>query len=115
MLTYGEIEKRVRTLMNDAIEPYRFTAAEVYRCVLDAVWHLHSVRPETRYVDGAVAAYEPDLSTVRGSASIPLPPRWGEALARYAAYGLYLANNPDTEDASLAASHLQRAEALMQI
>lgn len=114
-MTYGDIEERVRVLMNDATAPYRFVAREVYRCVLDAVWHLRSVRPETRYVDGVLAAYEPVLDKIDEDTEIPLPMRWGEALARYAAYDLYLANNPDTEDASLAGSHLQRAEALMQI
>ena len=79
--------------------------------VFNAVEHIHSIRPETRYVNGVLADFHVDGETEE----IPVDPRFTEALVCYVVYCAYLKDDSDTENLQNAENYLAKANTLMQI
>ena len=112
-MTIGDIEKKVRTLVNDSDAPdYRFKQEEIHGFIVDAVRHLWRIRPETRYVNGILCNVEIEATA---SFEIPVDVRFEEALVSYAAYKVYQLDMSDTVNMQMADTLRTRAEALMQI
>ena len=105
------VTEQVRRLMQDTVEPYRWLDSEIRSHVADAVEHLHSVRPESRYVDGRLSDFKVDQRTE----DILADDRWRESIVYYAAYKCYLDDDTDTVNAQLAESYLAKAEKWMQL
>ena len=112
-MTIGDIEKKVRTLVNDSDAPdYRFKPEEIHGFIVDALRHLWRIRPETRYVNGVLCNVEIEATA---SWEIPVDGRFEEALVSYAAYKVYQLDMSDTVNMQMADTLRTRAEALMQI
>ena len=112
-MTIGDIEKKVRTLVNDSdASGYRFKPEEIHGFTVDALRHLWRIRPETRYANGMLMSGEivPAVGT-----EIPVDSRFEEALVTYTAYKVYQLDMSDTVNIQLAETLKTRAEALMQI
>lgn len=112
-MTIGDIEKKVRTLVNDSdAGAYRFASNDIYGFIVDAIRHLQRIRPETRYANGVLMSGEivPSAST-----EIPVDYRFEEALVTYAAYKVYQLDMSDTVNMQMADTLRTRAEALMQL
>ena len=112
-MTVGDIEKKVRTLVNDSdTSGYRFNPEEIHGFIVDALRHLWRIRPETRYVNGVLCNVEIEATA---SWEIPVSDRFEEALVAYAAYKVYQLDMSDTVNMQMAETLRTRAEALMQI
>lgn len=111
MILVNDLIDQARIKLHDTNQPYRWSVAELLDGVKKAVNHIHSIRPETQYVDGNLSDFEVDSDTEE----IPIDSRYEEALVHYVVYWAYLKDDTDVENAQLAESYLARANTLMQI
>ena len=116
MIKISEIFRRARIKLldtegGDRGELYRWSDDELRDGVFNAVEHIHSIRPETRYVNGVLADFHVDGETEE----IPVDPRFTEALVFYVVYCAYLKDDSDTENLQNAENYLAKANTLMQI
>ena len=116
MIEINELFRRARIKLldtegGDRGELYRWSDDELRDGVSNAVEHIHSIRPETRYVDGSLADFHVDGMTEE----IPIDRRFMEALVCYVVYCAYMKDDPDTENLQIAESYLAKANTLMQI
>lgn len=112
-MTYGQIEAKVRTLVNDTETPYRFAAGTVYGFIADAVRHLRNINPAEKYgpdglLDEAVPEQEEDNE-------VRFDPRHEEAVVKYAAHLVYQLDMTDTVNMQISETLRTRSEALMQL
>lgn len=112
-MTVADIEKRVRIVLMDDNDPYRWSSEFIRMAIGDALAFLHAARPETRYVNGlltdGVPLPENDFE------DFPIDGRFREGIVSYVAYKCLETENPDTQNISLADSYLNKAKSLMQI
>lgn len=109
-MTVEGIIQKARVKLLDTNSPYRWSEQELRDGVRMAVRHIHSVRPETRYVDGVLN----DFDVGDDTSDIPVDDRFEEALAYYVVYYAYLKDDSDTVNAQLAENYLAKAERWMQ-
>lgn len=111
-MTVQEIENRARSILLDEVEPYRWSKEVIREELVDAVRHMQSVRPETRYVDGRLTDY-----TLPDEDDEPLlcEDRFREALVYYVVYKCYLTDDTDTVNAQLAENYLTKSNQYLQI
>lgn len=112
-MTYADYETKVRLLVNDTQEPYRFAQGDVFDAVCNAVEHLRNINRAERYglnglLDEAVPAPDAD-------ADIRVDSRHVEAVVKYAAHLVYQFDMSDTVNMQIAESLRTRSEALMQL
>ena len=111
-MTVADIRQKARRIIEDTVEPYRWTDDEIREYLQDAVRRLNSIAPHTRYMaDGAfvdfVALPESD------DEPIAVNDKYREALAHYVAYLCYYNDATDTVNNERAGQCLSRAEGLM--
>lgn len=111
-MTVNEIESRARKILLDDTEPYRWTSENIREEIVDAVRHMQSIRPETRYVEGRLTDY-----TIPDDDEEPLlcEDRFREALVYYVVYKCYLTDDTDTVNAQLAENYLAKSNQYLQI
>ena len=112
-MTFGEIEAKVRTLVNDTETPYRFTSKQIQGFTIDAVRHLRTVNPSERY--GANGLLDDSIPTPASGTEIRFDPRHEEAVVKYVAYKVYELDMTDTANLQIAENLKARAESLMLI
>lgn len=112
-MTVAGIENKARRILQDTVEEYRWTSEEIRDCLAEAVRTLNAVRPETRYVDGALTdGVEVPASD---SAAIDIEDRFEEALVYYVVHKCYLNDDSDTVNAQLAADYLSKFNVKAQL
>lgn len=112
-MTYGQIEQKVRLLVNDTQTPYRFAQDDVFGFVADAVRHLRNINPAEKYgPDGLLDEAIPEAGV---SVAIRFDPRHEEAVVKYAAHLVYQLDMTDTVNLQISETLRTRAEALMQL
>ena len=62
-MTVNEIRTKVRRIIDDAVEPYRWQDEELREHLQSALRRLNSLAPHTRYVDGALVDFIRDPRT----------------------------------------------------
>lgn len=112
-MTYAQIEAKVRTLVNDTEQPYRFSADDIYGFISASVRHLRNINPAEKYgpdglLDEAVPAPAADTE-------VRFDPRHEEAIVKYAAHKVYELDMTDTVNLQISETLRTRAEALMQM
>lgn len=112
--TYGDIEDKVRLLVNDTEEPKRFASDSIWGFTVDAVRQLRRICPSERYgedglLDDSLPVPEDADDTVR------IDERHEEAVIKYAAHLIYQLDMTDTVNMQIAEALRTRAEALMQL
>ena len=107
----SEIFRRARIKLMDTESEYRWSNDELRDYLHDAVEHIHSVRPETRYVDGALSDFHVDSATDE----VPIDSRFMEAIVCYVVYCAYQKDDSDTENLQNSENYLSKANTLMQI
>ena len=112
-MNVNDIETRVRRILNDDTEPYRWTHDAIRDDVHDAIIYLHSIRPETRFVNGKLNDYV-ELPTDDG-ANIDVEQRFFEGIVFYVVHKCYLSDDPDTINANLSESYLAKAKERFQL
>ena len=112
-MTFGDIETKVRTLVNDTEIPYRFTSAQIWGFTVDAGRHLRMVNPSERY--GANGLLDDSVPTPASGTAIRFDQRHEEAVVKYAAYKVYELDMTDTENFQIAENLRARADALMML
>ena len=110
-MTTNDIIAKARQIIEDTVEPYRWSEGEMIENLQSALRRLAVLAPQTRYVNGIVKDQipvpdEPDENMV-------LHEKYGEPLALYIAYLCYLNDATDTVNANRAAACLTRAEGMM--
>lgn len=111
-MTVSEIEARARKILLDDKEPYRWSSQDIREEIADAVRHVQSVRPETRYVNGALKDY---CLPENDGDEMEMDGRFREALVYYVVYKCYLYDDTDTVNAQLADSYLAKSNTYAQI
>ena len=112
-MTVSSIITIARRFLQDTASPYRWENAELRNDIQLGIRELHKIRPETKYVDGAltggVELPESD------SDSIDIEDRFELALAYFTVYMAYLNDNSDTVNAQLAESYLSKFNTQAQL
>lgn len=112
-MTYGQLEQKVRTLVNDTQTPYRFAQDDVFGFVADAVRHLRNINPAEKY--GPDGLLDEAIPTAAAGTTIRFDPRHEEAVVKYAAHLVYQLDMTDTVNLQISETLRTRAEALMQL
>ena len=112
-MTYGEIEAKVRLLVNDAQEPYRFSQYDVFGAIFDAVSHLRNINPAEMY--GAEGLLDEEVPEPADGTDVRIDRRHVEAVVKYAAHLVYQLDMSDTVNMQISETLRTRAEALMQL
>lgn len=112
-MTYGQIEAKVRTLVNDAETPYRFSADDTYGFISDAVRHLRNINPSEKY--GPDGLLDEEVPAPAAATEVRFDPRHEEAVVKYAAHLVYQLDMTDTVNLQISETLRTRAEALMQL
>lgn len=112
-MTYADIEREARLLVNDTQEPYRFTQVDIFRFAVKAVRHLRNVNRSEEYgpnglLDSAIP--EPDAET-----DVRIDPKHEDAVVKFVASLIYEQDMSDTVNMQLVTALRTRAEALMQL
>lgn len=110
-MTFGDIGAKVRTLVNDTENPYRFTSAQIWGFIVDAVRRLRVVNPSERY--GENGLLDDSIPTPASGTEIRFDSRHEEAIVKYAAAKVYELDMTDTENLQIAENLRARAEGLM--
>ena len=106
-MTLAKVIEKTRTVLNDGTGSDKYTDATITEAVADALRHLWSVNPVTRYDDSGelVEKVVPSASTD----AVPVPDRYLLGLAYYAAARCYEGNITDTVNVALANALFQKA------
>jgi hypothetical protein len=112
-MTYDMLETKVRTLVNDTEEPFRFAQGEIFGFVQDAVRHLRNINPAEKYDERGLL--DVDVPTPADGVEVRLDPRHEEAVVKYAAHLVYQLDMTDTVNLQISENLRTRAEALMQL
>ena len=122
-MTLGDMEKRVRFIVGDSNEPYRFEAGFVITSLCEGIERLRGLRPESRYfglrlfnwVRPSALKIEgmTDAETITVRAFEPyFDPKWNDAVANFSASRCYEYDQSDTLNTQLAADHMAKFEKL---
>lgn len=112
-MTYGQIEQKVRTLVNDTQTPYRFAQDDVFGFVADAVRQLRNINPSEKY--GPNGLLDEEVPVPAAGTEVRFDPRHEEAVVKYAAHLVYQLDMTDTVNLQISETLRTRAEALMQL
>lgn len=112
-MTVKVIEQEARRILQDSVQPYRWSSSEIRDAVQEGVCALNAIRPETRYIDGSLVDYVviPESDT----ADIAINRRYREALVFYAVYKCYLNDAADTVNAQLSELYLGKFNTKSQL
>lgn len=129
MFTIKEIERQARVKLLDTYEDnYRFNPTEIFDAMRDGLRMIRNVRPESKYVDGLltgkmllVNGLEADFdvpesfpATIGGTTytldqfrafTVNMEDRWMESLVYYVIHQMYLKDDTDTANATLAQTY----------
>lgn len=129
MFTIKEIERQARVKLLDTYEDnYRFNPTEIFDAMRDGLRMIRNVRPESKYVDGLltgkmllVNGLEADFdvpesfpATIGGTTytldqfrafTVNMEDRWMESLVYYVIHQMYLKDDTDTANATLAQAY----------
>lgn len=132
MFTIKEIERQARVKLLDTYEDnYRFNPTEIFDAMRDGLRMIRNVRPESKYVDGLltgkmllVNGLEADFdvpesfpATIGGTTytldqfrafTVNMEDRWMESLVYYVIHQMYLKDDTDTANATLAQTYYAR-------
>lgn len=129
MFTIKEIERQARVKLLDTYEDnYRFNPTEIFDAMRDGMRMIRNVRPESKYVDGLLTGkmllingLEADFdvpesfpATIGGTTYtldqfrafiVNMEDRWMESLVYYVIHQMYLKDDTDTANATLAQTY----------
>lgn len=113
-MTYADIETGARTLLQDDKPTYRWSAAEMYGYMPDAVRTLFSIRPAALFVNGrmpsTLASLEPPTAAAAvaasGAVTLNVNDRYQQALVFFVAAKCLERDDSDTANTALAASYM---------
>lgn len=108
-----DIEDDARLILLDTYEnAYRFQPKEVFSALRKAIVNTHSVRPESRYVNGLLVEFsypnEGNDEEIVRDFDLDIEERWREALVYYVVYQLYLKDDADTQNLALSKEYFNR-------
>lgn len=130
--TIKEIENRVRLKLLDTYEEnYRFHPTEIFAAIRDGLRMIWNVRPESRYVNGLLTDKmiridntpsdfvipESFPATINGASYdldqyrkfvVNMEDRWIEPLVYYVIHQMYLKDDTDTNNATLASTYYSK-------
>ena len=112
-MTYDMLESKVRTLVNDTQEPYRFAQNTIFGFIQDAVRHLRNINPAEKY--GMNGILDDDIPAPDVDVEIRFDPRHEEAVVKYAAHLVYQLDMTDSVNLQISETLRTRSEALMQL
>lgn len=116
--TVKDVEDGARLILLDTYEDaYRFEPKEVFAATSDALERVRLARPASRYVGNIMVDAESELdipSTFTDESlaafrntEIQMGRRWMEAVIFYVVHKMYLKDDPDTKNDSLAQKYLE--------
>lgn len=129
MFTIKEIERQARVKLLDTYEDnYRFAPTEIFDAMRDGLRMIRNVRPESKYVDGLLTGKMLIINGEEADFTVPesfpatigdttytldqfrgftvnLEDRWMESLVYYVIHQMYLKDDTDTANATLAQTY----------
>lgn len=113
-MTYAisEFRKDVRAILGDAGTDRRHQDGDIDLAVVDAIRHMRSVRPDSRYVGGVLKDYEFPTSGDLAPFTVEFDARWRTGVVYYAAARRFESDVIDAVNRELAASYFKQADAV---
>ena len=113
-MTYADIETGARTLLQDDQGTYRWSAAEMYGYMPDAIRSLFALRPASLFVNGrmpsTLATLEPptaaDAVTASGAVTANVNDRYQQSLVYYVAAKCLERDDSDTANIALSSAYM---------
>jgi hypothetical protein len=113
-MTYAEIETGVRTLLQDTQATYRWSAAEMYGYMPEAIRTLFAIRPVALFVNGrmpsTLATLEPPTAaaavSATGNVTANVNDRYQQALVYYVGAKCLERDDSDTANITLASTYM---------
>lgn len=112
MISKNSIYSQVRRIINDTVEPKRWSDSELQDALNLAIARLNYLVPVTRYIGGKLASAA-DFAVTQSTTEIPIAKNYEEAMVYYIVNLCYSKDDPDTSNAELANLYAQKAERLM--
>ena len=112
-MTVKSVEEKARRILLDTEAEYRWSSKEMRDALQEGVYALNAVRPETRYVNGAL--YDVLKLPASDAEELMIKPRYEEALVYYVVHKCYLVDNTDTVNAQLAEMYLGKFNTKSQL
>lgn len=108
----SDVTAKVRRIIGDNFEPYRWEDAEIREHLQTAIKRLNVNVPSTRYIGDDMVDYI-ELPE-DADADISIHDSYEESLVYYVVHLCYTKDDPDTSNAELAAAYFTRADGLMR-
>lgn len=109
----SDFRNDVRGVLGDLGTDRHHADADIDRAVVDGIRRMHSVRPESRYVNGVLFDYVfPTDSDDIADFSVSFDERWRLGVVYYAAYRRFECDVIDAVNRELAASYLKQSDAV---
>lgn len=113
-MTYADIETGARTLLQDDKGTFRWSAAEMYGYMPDAIRSLFAIRPAALFVNGrmpsTLAALEPPTAaeaiSASGAVTANVNDRYQQALTYYVAAKCLERDDSDTANLALSSAYM---------
>lgn len=130
--TIKEIEKQARLKLLDTFEDnYRYQPSEMFNAMRDGLRMIRNIRPESKYVNGLLTGKMLVINGVDSDFVVPesfpalidgvsydldqyrefvinIEDRWMEALVYYVIHQMYLKDDVDTNNATLAETYYKK-------
>lgn len=114
-MTVDTITAKSRRILQDTVEPYRWSSDEIRKYLDEGILSLHRVRPETRYVNGLLNDRVEIPAPEDEDQRITIDACFEEALVYFVVYKCYLVDDTDTVNAQLAEMYLQKFNTKAQL
>ena len=119
-MTYAEIETDTRKLLQDQNVPYRWSGAEIYGYISDAILSLFVFRPTALFVNGrmpsTLAALKPptgnEAVSASGAVTANVNDRYQQAIVYFVAAKCLERDNSDTGNITLSSTYMNNFAAL---
>jgi hypothetical protein len=124
-LTVADVEIRVREILADEqADAYRWSVPKITRFIYDGIKLLHSIRPDSRYVNLELSSFElPVIDDAAGESVVleyqayvlPLEDRWLMAVVNYVVHRCFEMDAADTVNAARSDRHKAEFERLAML
>lgn len=113
-MTYADIEMGARTMLQDTQATYRWSSAEMYGYMPDAIRTLFAIRPTALFVNGrmpsTLATLEPPTTaaaiSASGNVTVNVNDRYQQALIYYVAAKCLERDDSDTANIALSSTYM---------
>ena len=114
-MTFTDIERKARRILQDNDAPYRWDSSELREHLQEGIYAIHALRPETRYVNGTLVDAVMLQQNDDEEWECQINARFEEALVYFVVHKCYLDDDTDTTNQQLAEIYLGKFNTKAQL